>query len=230
MFGSTGLASLRFIFYDFSETAMPEWEKIFEEQGRVFTEPHSDMDRIVQVFQECLVKRVLDVGCGSGRHLIYLSKRGFETYGFDISQSALSLAREWLQEEGLHATIIDHQMEERFPYGDAFFDAVVSTQVIHHNRMREILFTVREIERVLRSGGVLFVSFPILSEVPSEGKKDWKLEQIEPGTYIPRSGPEAGIPHHYFTEDEIYKVFSNFHIQSIHIDETSHRCVLGIKK
>jgi len=209
---------------------MPEWEDIFEEQGRVFTEPHQDMEWVVQVFQEYQVRRVLDVGCGSGRHLVYLSKRGFETYGFDVSQRALSLAQEWLQEEGLHSTIIEHRMEERFPYEDAFFDAVVSTQVIHHNRMSEILFTVSEIERVLRSGGILFVSFPRLSGVPSEGDKDWELEQIEPGTYIPRSGPEAGIAHHYFTEDETYKVFANFDIQSIHMDETNHRCVLGIKR
>jgi cyclopropane fatty-acyl-phospholipid synthase-like methyltransferase len=209
---------------------MPEWEDIFEEQGRVFTGPHQDMERVVQIFGKHQVKKVLDVGCGSGRHLVYLSKRGFETYGFDVSQSALSLAHEWLEEEGLQATIIKHQMEQRFPYQDSFFDAVISTQVIHHNRMREILFTVSEIERVLRLGGVIFVSFPIFSEVPSEGKKDWKLEQIEPGTYIPHRGPEAGIPHHYFTEGEIYKVFVNFDIQSIHIDETSHRCVLGIKK
>ncbi|MFW9802672.1 MAG: class I SAM-dependent methyltransferase [Candidatus Thorarchaeota archaeon] len=209
---------------------MPEWEDIFEEKGRVFTEPHQDMERVVQVFQEHHVKRVLDVGCGSGRHLVFLSKNGFDTYGFDVSRSALSLAQKWLQEEGLQATIIRHQMEERFPYEDSFFDAVVSTQVIHHNRMREILFTVGEIERVLRSGGVLFASFPIFSEVPSEGDKDWKLEEIEPGTYIPQRGPEAGIPHHYFTEEEIYEVLSNFDIKGIQIDETRHRCVLGFKK
>jgi len=191
---------------------------------------HYLLERVVQVFQKHQVKRVLDVGCGSGRHLVFLSRRGFETYGFDISQRALSLAQEWLQEEGLHSAIIEHRMEERFPYDDAFFDAVVSTQVIHHNRMIEILFTVSEIERVLRPCGILFVSFPRLSGVPSEGDKDWELEQIEPGTYIPRSGPEAGIAHHYFTEDETYKVFANFDIQSIHMDETNHRCVLGIKR
>jgi cyclopropane fatty-acyl-phospholipid synthase-like methyltransferase len=209
---------------------MPEWEDIFEEQGRVFTEPHQAMEQVVQVFRERHVKRVLDIGCGSGRHLVYFSKRGFETFGFDVSQSALSLAHEWLKEENLQATIIIHRMEKRFPYQDSFFDAVISTQVIHHNRMREIHFTVGEILRVLRSGGVLFVTFPILSEVPSEGDKGWKLEQIEPGTYIPHHGPEAGIPHHYFTEEEIHKVFGGFDIQSIAIDETRHRCVLGIKE
>ena len=222
--------SLRFISYDSPQSTMPEWDDIFEEKGRVFTEPHQDVEQVVQVFQAHHVKRVLDVGCGSGRHLVYLSKRGFETFGFDVSQSALSLAHEWLEEENLQATIITHRMEKRFPYQDSFFDAVISTQVIHHNRMREILFTVGEIERVLRSDGVLFVTFPILSEVPSEGDKDWGLEQIEPGTYIPHHGPEAGLPHHYFTEEEIYEVFRSFDIQSITIDETRHRCVLGIKK
>lgn len=223
-------SSLRFISYDFFEADMPGWEKIFEEQGRVFTEPHPHMGRVIEVFYDHHVKKVLDVGCGSGRHLVYLSKEGFDTYGFDVSISALTLAREWLAEEGLSAAVEEHRMEEPFPYDTDFFDAVISTQVIHHNRMKDVLFTVSEIERVLRPGGLLFVTFPVFSEVPSEGKMDWKLEQIEPGTYVPQRGPEAGIPHHYFTEDEIYSVFSNFNIQSIHLDETRHRCVLGIKK
>lgn len=209
---------------------MPDWDDIFAEQGRVFTEPHSCLERVVRVFIDHQVKRVLDLGCGTGRHLVHLSKLGFDVWGFDVSPQAVSMALEWLTEEGLTADIQEHRMEETFPYVDAFFDAVISTQVIHHNRMSDIMFTVREIERVLGSGGVLFVTFPIYSFVPSEGDMDWKLEQIEPGTYIPRNGPEAGIPHHYFTLEEIDTVFSGFEIMDIFTDETKHRCVLGIKK
>ena len=209
---------------------MPDWDDIFAEKGRVFTEPHSCFDRVLGLFREHHVKRVLDLGCGTGRHLIHLSKLGFEVYGFDVSPMALSLAREWLTEEGLAADIIEHTMEDPFPYADDFFDAVISTQVIHHNLIADIMITVNEIERVLRSMGVIFVTFPIYSYVPSEGDRDWRLEQIEPGTYIPRNGPEAGIPHHYFTLEEVDSVFSGFEILDIFTDETKHRCVLGIKK
>lgn len=209
---------------------MPDWDEIFAEQGRVFTEPHSGLERVVRVFKDNQVKRVLDLGCGTGRHLVHLCRLGFEVYGFDVSPSALSMAHEWLNEESLTADIREHRMEEPFPYADGFFDAVISTQVIHHNRIADIMITVREIERVLRSSGVLFVTFPIYSLVPSEGDKDWNLEEIEPGTHIPREGPEAGIPHHYFTLEEIDSVFSSFEILDIFTDETKHRCVLGFKK
>jgi SAM-dependent methyltransferase len=209
---------------------MPSWDDIFTEQGRVFTEPHCDIGKVVEMFRDSGANRVLDLGCGTGRHLVYLSKLGFEVYGFDTSPRALSMAQDWLDEEGLTAYIQEHRMEEPFPYVDAFFDAVISTQVIHHNRLADIMITVREIERVLRSRGVIFITFPVYSFVPSEGDKDWKLEEIEPGTYIPREGPEAGIPHHYFSLEEIDSVFSNFEIQDIFTDETEHRCVLGIKK
>ncbi len=209
---------------------MPDWDDIFAEQGRVFTEPHSYFDRVLGVFRDRHVKRVLDLGCGTGRHLIHLSKLGFEVYGFDVSPMALSLAREWLTEKGLAAEIREHRMEDPFPYADDFFDAVISTQVIHHNLIADIMITVNEIERVLRSMGVIFVTFPIYSYVPSEGDRNWRLEQIEPGTYIPRNGPEAGIPHHYFTLEEVDSVFSGFEILDIFTDETKHRCVLGIKK
>jgi SAM-dependent methyltransferase len=209
---------------------MPDWERIFEEHGRVFTEPHSEMNRITEVFRDNDVKKVLDVGCGTGRHLVYLSKLGFRVWGFDVSSTALTLAKEWLDEEKCNAVLLQHKMEEPFAYADGFFDGIISTQVIHHNLMSEILLTVSEMHRVLREGGLLFVTFPILNESPMTGKEDWNLEPVEPGTYIPRSGPEAGIPHHYFEIDEIYVVFSGFDILEIFVDDTNHRCVLGRKK
>ncbi len=209
---------------------MPDWDAIFAEQGRVFIEPHSAIERITKVFQTYQVKRVLDLGCGTGRHLVHLSRQGFEVYGFDKSPKALSIACEWLAEEHLVADVREHMMEEPFPYLNDFFDAVISTQVIHHNRMENIMKTVSEIGRVLRRAGVLFVTFPIFANIPQEGKEDWNLKPIEPGTYIPRSGPEAGIPHHYFEIEEIPGIFSDFKILEIFTDDANHRCVLGIKK
>jgi SAM-dependent methyltransferase len=49
-------------------------------------------------------KSVLDMGCGSGRHLFELANRGVRGYGFDLSVEMLKLARERLTPRGLQVT------------------------------------------------------------------------------------------------------------------------------
>jgi len=199
---------------------MPDWEKIFEERGHVF----------VDIFRDQEVKRILDLGCGTGRHLAYFSRVGFEVSGFDSSKTALDLAVKWLKDEELDADVRLSRMEEPFPYPDDFFDAVISIQVIHHNLLRDILITVNEIERVLKIGGYIFITTPILGPKPENPEDDWKLHQVEDGTFIPQSGPESGIPHHYFTEEKLHEVFRNFKILEMYMDDTNHRCLLAIRK
>lgn len=206
---------------------MPEWDAIFSERGKVFTEPHKDMPRIAQMLRDRGVQKVLDVGCGTGRHLVFLSKLGFKMYGFDASPRALAMASEWLSESGLEASLKLHKMEAPFPYTDGFFDAVIAIQVIHHNLVRDILKTVHEIERVLKPWGMIFITVPTDR---SSGQEDWDLQMVERGTYIPRKGKESGVLHHYFTEHEVYGKFSSFDILEMDIDDTGHRCFLGTKK
>ncbi|UCE09135.1 MAG: class I SAM-dependent methyltransferase [Candidatus Thorarchaeota archaeon] len=206
---------------------MPDWDEIFSRSGRVFTEPHPDMVRIADYFGDEGVQRILDLGCGTGRHLLFFGKLGFEMHGFDASSTALSLANEWLDQKGIVAETLQHRMEEMFPYPTDFFDAIISIQVIHHNLKHDILTTVKEIERVLRPGGVIFITFPIHSPAPESPEDDWDLRQVEPDTYIPQKGPEAGIPHHYFTLEEIPEVFHSFEILDLYVDEVDHRCLLG---
>jgi SAM-dependent methyltransferase len=77
------------------------WDNIFKERGKVFSSIQEGFPRIVKFFKKNNVKRVLDLGCGSGRHLIHLSKHGFDVFGIDISKHGLKIAREWLNKEGL---------------------------------------------------------------------------------------------------------------------------------
>ncbi len=207
---------------------MPDWDEIFKEKGRIFTEPHPDIPRISKVFDKRGVQRILDLGCGTGRHLVFFAKRGFEMYGFDSSPQAITLSKEWLNKEGIPAKTLVHRMETRFPFEDDFFDAVISIQVIHHNLVDDILTTVNEVERVLKPNGLAFITVPVLSLGPVERERDWELEEIEKGTYIPHRGPEAGIPHHYFTENEIHEVFHSFKILEMYLDDSGHRCFLGL--
>ncbi|TXT57048.1 MAG: hypothetical protein BAJATHORv1_20648 [Candidatus Thorarchaeota archaeon] len=209
---------------------MPDWDDIFKEQGHVFREPHPDLPRVIDLMKEHQVERVLDIGCGTGRHLVLLAKHGFEVYGFDSSPRALALAKHWLDEEGLSAETLEHRMEHPFPFEDDFFDAVISIQALHHNMMNDIRTTIDEIDRVTKKNAILFVTVPTFRVGPVAPEDDWGLRKVELGTYIPEKGPENGIPHHYFSCTELVTEFRNFEPLEIFIDATKHRTFLGIKR
>ncbi|OGD56838.1 hypothetical protein A2V71_01005 [Candidatus Berkelbacteria bacterium RBG_13_40_8] len=82
---------------------MKQWNTIFQEQGKVFTEIQEDMPRVVELLKQRKAHKILDFGCGSGRHLVYLAKNDFEVYGFDIAEEGMKIAQEWLKKENLSA-------------------------------------------------------------------------------------------------------------------------------
>jgi len=205
---------------------MTDWDDVFAKKGKFFTKPHPDMEKLAKLFSEKGVRRVLDLGCGTGRHLLFLLKRKFEVYGLDGSPNGLEIAKNWLVEENLTSELVCQKIEHKFPYKDGFFDAIISIQVIHHNLMKDIMFTVNEIERILKQEGVIFLTFPLFQGFYI--KKD-NMKRVEPRTFIPLKGPEKGLPHHFFTIAEIKRVFSAFDLSEIYIDKTNHRAILGQK-
>lgn len=167
------------------------------------------------------MRRVLDVGCGGGRHLLYLAKEGFEVYGTDRSTAGLTISREWLEKEGLKATLRRCDMTE-VPFPDEFFDAVLSLYVLHHNTLENIRKAVGEIKRALKRGGLFFANL--------SGRGDYKEGQgkkIEPGTYVCDSGIEAGMPHHFFTRQEVETLLGGFEIVGLEERKTEYhsRCL-----
>ena len=202
------------------------WDEVFRQQGHVFREPHEDLTAVVEPLRARGAATVLDLGSGTGRHLIYLARQGFAVHGLDDSPEGIALARDWLAAEGLSADIQLGNMLERLPYDDAVFDAVISVQVIHHGTIAAIRGIVAEMTRVLKVGGLVFVT------VPSLRNQGTSFEEIEPGTLVPLDGKEAGLPHHYFTPDELRLLFIDFgyDVGAIHLDRVRHYCLTGVKR
>lgn len=61
-------------------------------------------------------KRILDIGCGTGRHSIELLKRGYEVHGFDLSEDQLAKAREKAKACGVEF-VCDMKDARNFDYG-----------------------------------------------------------------------------------------------------------------
>ncbi len=96
--------------------------------------------------------RVIDVGCGTGAVLSSLSlPQGF---GLDLSVEAVSLCRA----RGLSTCVAASALALPFP--DESFDMGVSFDVLPHKSIPEKELPLREIRRVLRPEGVLFLNVP----------------------------------------------------------------------
>jgi len=130
------------------------YQKIWENKA-LNEEPRIDKGSRVDIALKLLDKgdKLLDIGCGDGT-LGYFAKRNYkEVYGLDISESALKIA-----EKREMVTKKVNVNEERLPFEDTYFDAVVCLDVIEH--VFEPRDLVKEIYRILKRGGSLVLSTP----------------------------------------------------------------------
>lgn len=195
------------------------WDAAFcDSDAFKWVEPHPYVARAVCPKVPGEGHRVLDLGCGFGRHALLFAGAGYDVIAADISAVSLSHVAGRAAESGLVIELVEHDMTRPpFPYESVCFDVVVAIQVIHHQLASGIARTLDEMYRVLRPGGLLLVSLP---SGPSDKSCEW--DELEPHTAAPRSGPEAGIPHHFCDTREAERLFRLFDVQSVELDEWEH--------
>jgi SAM-dependent methyltransferase len=200
---------------------MADWNELFKREEFRWRDPHASVVALAPLLQERGARRILDLACGSGRHLVYLARLGFQSYGVDNSENGLEYARQWLAREGLAVELAPSDMSE-IPYADEFFDAAICIHAIQHQRLAGLGKTLGEVRRVLRAGGLFFATFP--------GRRDRRYgegKELERNTFIAELGPDAGVPHHYSNLAEVESLLQGFVICKIeleeHVDEKQDR-------
>lgn len=166
--------------------------------------------------------RVLDLGCGIGRHVVALARLGFTVTATDVSPSGLVACAAWLAREGLGATLICHEMETLpFPY--RAFDGLVAFNVIYHTSVAGMRQIFAEIYRVLRPGGQLYVTANARDDNRiARYRADVEMgrcREIEPFTYIYlRDAPgDKHLPHHYCDEMELRAFLADFVVDDLRL-------------
>ena len=95
---------------------------------------------------------ILDIGCGSGRDLLWFRQRGFKVVGFERSPGLAGLIRKNVGCEVLEGDF------ETYDFSQLSVDAILLIgALVHlpHNRLPEVL---NWISRALRGGGIIFLS------------------------------------------------------------------------
>lgn len=110
-------------------------------------------------------ERVLDMGCGAGRHAFEMYRRGADVVAFDQDADELADVRDLfvaMDKEGEVPLGAEADVKEgdalALPFGDGEFDRVVAAEVLEH--IPADLQAIEELVRVLRPGGTLAVSVP----------------------------------------------------------------------
>jgi len=160
---------------------------------------------------------VLDLGCGAGRHVIYLSERGFQVAGSDIAPSGLRRTQAACAERGVtfYGNVCDMTA---LPWADSTFDAVLSTSTIHHALRADLQRAIDEVWAVLKVGGLFLLDLPCTDTWDYKhlraGIVTGSHREVEPNTFIELQPDDIDgyLPHHYCDEADLRDLLGQYKI------------------
>ena len=173
-------------------------------------------------------KRLLDVACGTGRHVEYL-KQHFDVEGLDVSQEMLELAQQRNPDVPFHhADMIDFELGNKFDVVTCLFSSISYVGTVEN-----LIQAVNCMTRHLHPGGVLVIEPWLTPDVYQPGRvhanfvdePDLKIARISTGSVEGRLsvldmhyliGTPEGITHFVechqlamFENDEMHDVLTN---------------------
>ena len=145
--------------------------------------------------------RSLDLGCGIGRHVIYLHDVGFESHGIDLSAEAIGSARSWGSRVGVPSDRFVEGNSSVLPWGSGHFDCVVSHGVLDSMPFDIARSTMAEICRVLAADGLVYID--LISGDDDRHEFGFAGEEVVEGVH------EQGTIQSYFDENKIAQLVAD---------------------
>ena len=140
------------------------WDNYITERLDIETGNFRNLSELALLFavflKENRVSKLLDLGCGLGRHMHYFTHKGFKVIGCDISEKTLVAAEKLAIDQGLKMDFIRGDYID-LPFYNSIFPAVLAISTIHHDFPESIYRGLKEIHRVMTPGG--FFAFDPLS-------------------------------------------------------------------
>lgn len=168
-------------------------------------------------FERCGSEKVLDLGCGAGRHIFFMAAEGIIPYGLDYSSEGVTYTQNMLQEQGIgkYSSNIKEGSMTEIPFENEMFDGIICYGALYYLRYKDIERTICEMERVLKPGGKFMCVVRSTDDYRCQEENCKETE--EPNTFYIEvedkskcAHSENGMILHFFTEQEITTLFKNF--------------------
>jgi len=209
-----------------------EWDKIYKQHGEIQSEILSSVFMAVKIFKEYKCKKIMDLGCGTGRHTIFLAKNDFNVIASDISETGLKTTENKANKLGLKNIEYLQNDMRNIPLSENTLDGLLCVWTTGHGMLIDVEKNVEEIYRILKPNGIVIIDY-----VSIDDKHYGKGREIEENTFLDNMEGEEKIPHHYSSKIELenmYKKFNEIKIEPINYyygndNEIKAYLVIGIK-
>jgi len=155
--------------------------------------------------------RLLDLGCGAGRHAIFWAAEGYNVAACDFSETGINETLMRAKEKELHIATQQCDADD-LPYGDNEFDGVLSYGVLYYLPYERYQAAVREIHRVLKPGGRALVVTRTTDDSRTDSatildKCTYRLGELVDNA---PSAVEAGMTMTFLDRDDVVELFKDF--------------------
>ena len=135
------------------------FKKITKEELSLWLNPCKDSFYLIHRWKNNEFKKVLDLGCGLGRHAILFAQSDFKVLAIDTSAEVINYLEAKSKEMNLEidCTVGSADMLQ---LEDASVDAIMLKSVIMYNKKSEVESIFKELYRVLKPGGEAYVTLP----------------------------------------------------------------------
>jgi SAM-dependent methyltransferase len=102
--------------------------------------------------------RLLDIGCGEGRHSLAAAAMGFRVTAIDYEPLALRRARRFAKGKNINGVLFRNASVFKLPFRNSWFDVILDYGCLHHQRKSDWASYRAGILRVLKPTGFYILS------------------------------------------------------------------------
>jgi SAM-dependent methyltransferase len=191
----------------------------YEERTRAETTTKRELDFLEFAFRTHAthkVRDVLDVACGSGRHVLGLAHRGYKCTGQDYTPEQVKTAKTRAKREGVSIKLLQGDAT-RLKY-ESEFDAALALYILFLLPDDDsVLSCLRQVHRALKPGGIMVCN---IANPFYEGENWFSLKSIQQGHYF----NEVHVPNMRYISVDRVQDFDPLHgaawWQETHVIET----------
>ena len=173
-------------------------------------EPGSFLDDLIRLCPPSADKKVLDIGCGEGKDVVYMAQKGYSVTAFDLTENGIRKTIKLAEDRGVKVTAYVDDINT--VTNDGQYDIIYSTGTVQYlfDENKKAFF--EKLEKMTRPGGIVFINVFVeksFLELPPDWDieekmwksgelftyfADWKVEKIDEVIFEDDSG---GVPHYH---------------------------------